>query len=64
MAGRRFKMILLQAKTSKALAWINENTDFQRWQILGNQIACESRMGFAIKEAMEEDGLKPGVDFN
>ena len=57
-------MILLQAKTSKALAWINENTDFQRWQILGNQIACESRMGFAIKEAMEEDGLKPGVDFN
>ena len=49
---RRLKVISV-----KALAWINENMFWDRWQADYPYIAIDWRCGQRISEAMVEDGL-------
>ena len=59
-------MRILTVISTKALAWVNENCHFERWQwqgLPGSQIACDWRCAEKIAEEMVYDGLKFGTDF-
>ena len=49
--------------TERAQKWVDENVNFEPWQLLGLTIVLEHRYIDEILEAMVDDGLEDGVDF-
>ena len=51
-------VVLLFADTEEGQLWIDDNVEYESWQMLGGGIACEPRMADAVAMGAFSDGLE------
>ena len=55
---------LLIPNSQLAKEWIENNVSYEPWQKLGQNLAIEHRYAEDVFQALVEDGLVPGQDFD
>jgi hypothetical protein len=51
-------VVMLHAKTHAAKKWVDENIQYEGWQVMGEGIACEPRMAVAVAQGAQDEGFE------